>query len=50
MKEDDEQALDQALVMEGFEKQEVVLGTAGVGGRLRRSTLGHSRTLSILRL
>lgn len=31
VKEDDEQALDQALAMEGFEKHEMVLGAAGVG-------------------
>ncbi|RJE26833.1 mevalonate kinase [Aspergillus sclerotialis] len=31
VKEDDVQALDQDLAMEGFEKHETVLGTAGVG-------------------
>lgn len=31
VKEGDEQALDQALAMEGFEKHETVLGAAGVG-------------------
>lgn len=30
VKEDDEQTLEQALAMEGFEKYETVLGAAGV--------------------